>query len=240
MSTLLITTAVSPPEGVPLLKLKSHLERQVSTKASIYFWMLSGIRNIVIADATNTHVLSDSDLHLAKSIGINIEQLIYDQDAISVQQRGKGYGEAKLIEFALQSSALLQSTDNFFKCTGKLFVNNFLAISNLILQNNIKSVFWRWSDGLYNFTNDYIDTRFYYVDRKTFDSKILRFLLSTDERTASNLERQAYKSILPFYNSGLFIRPVIIGYGGGGGELHQNLHFGSFENSFPCWYTLKD
>jgi hypothetical protein len=236
MTALLITTAVSPPEGVQFLKLNSHVDRLVATKAAIYFWMLSGIHNIVIADATDTIILNDEDLKFAQSLNLNIEQLKYNQNINDILIRGKGYGEAKLLEYTFQESFILKSSLNFFKCTGKLFINNFDQILNLINSHNFNSLFWRWGDGIYNFTHDYVDTRFYYSNINFYFDNILPLLLQTDERTSNNHERQAFKAVNQTHKNGPHLRPVIVGYGGGGGQLHQHLNLGILESSFPSWY----
>ena len=236
MPALLITTAVSPPAGVHLLKMNAHLDRLLATKAAIYFWMLSGVKKIVITDATDSVILNDEDLSIAKSLDVNIEQLKYQQNSDNILQRGKGFGEAKLLEFTFQESEILKSSSVFFKCTGKLFVNNFEEILKIINSNKINSLFWRWGDGIYNFTHDYVDTRFYYSNKNIYLEKILPFLLETDERTTNNHERQAYKAVNQTHKTSAVQRPVIIGYGGGGGQLHQHMNLGVFENSFPSWH----
>ena len=92
MSTILITTATNPPDGIPTLKMTSSVTRAVTAKASVLFWAASGINRIVIADATGSTLLNNDDTELLHQLGIETEQISYIQETAPVQMQGKGYG----------------------------------------------------------------------------------------------------------------------------------------------------
>ena len=55
--------------------------------------------------------------------------------------KGKGYGEGKLLSFALENSIILETVDSFFTCTGKEYRRNFEAMTNMINPINSKVFF---------------------------------------------------------------------------------------------------
>ena len=60
---------------------------------------------------------------------------------------GKGYGEARIIEYALQNSSFIKNAKTIIKITGKLKVLNIqkaLLLTNLILGNKYDSVYCTW------------------------------------------------------------------------------------------------
>lgn len=154
-SLVLITTATKPPEGIFALEMTNVAKRIITAKAAVFFWSALGVKKIVIADATSQVLLEDSEVLMLNQMNIEIEQIHYQQDNDLIIRKGKGYGEGALIKFALQNSRLLQSADNFFKCTGKVYCRNYLEIFDLIQKNNIQNIFWRELFG------NSVDTRFF-------------------------------------------------------------------------------
>lgn len=237
--TLLITSAIAPPSGVSCLAMTDASLRKASTRASVLSWFTTKPRAIVIVDATNTLVMSGDDLNIADSLGIKVEQLTFSQDADEVRAKGKGIGEARLLQFAFRTSRLLQETENFFKVTGKLFVNNFDEVNTVVAANNLKSIFWRWADGSYNLFSEAIDTRFYYCNTGFFQSDLLPALLECDENNGRYMEKLAFHACTRSLTAGVAVRPVITGHGGGGGKLYPVSNYGPLEQQFPCWFAVN-
>ena len=106
-STVLITTANKPPKDVPYLQMTNLAVRNITAKASVFFWAAHGIEKIVIADATGGTLLNDDEVLLIKQMGIDVEQIAYFQNETLIKLRGKGYGEGELIKFALENLSLI-------------------------------------------------------------------------------------------------------------------------------------
>lgn len=237
--TLLITSAIAPPNGVSCLAMTDASLRKASTRASVLNWFTTKPRAIVIVDATNHMVMSNDDLQIADSLGIKVEQLAFAQNADEVRAKGKGIGEARLLQYAMQNSKMLKEAESFFKVTGKLFVNNFQEVSTVIAANNLQSIFWRWADGTYNLFSEAIDTRFYYCNTRFFQSDLLPALLECDENNGRYMEKQAFHACTKSLSPGVAARPVITGHGGGGGTLYAVHHYGPLEQQFPCWFSVN-
>ena len=116
-ATVLITTANNPPEGIPYLAMTNAAERRMAAKAALFFWASQGIRNIVVADATAKHLLSQAELDEVSLVGASIEQISYSQNVQDVISKGKGYAEGELVKFAVENSRLLENEERFFKST---------------------------------------------------------------------------------------------------------------------------
>lgn len=234
MSVVLVTTALNPPPGVPHLKLVSRGRRVVASRAAVMFWALSGISKIVLADATDRELFSEDDLSWIVSTGIEVEQLYYQQDTGLVQQRGKGYGEARLLEYALEHSRLLKSESSFYKCTGKVYCRNFSVIDNFIVDRSIKNCFWQHYDDRVGFNTKYVDTRFFYTSREFAVNRLVPSLLSADDRVKAVeecchglLESTVERTISP--------RPRLLGLAGGSDSWYSEHDLGYLDLNYPTW-----
>ena len=116
--------------------------RCVTAKASVFPWAAQGIEKIVIADATGGTLLDGNGVLLLKQINADVEQISYYQDEQQLRLKGKGYGEGKLLSFALENSIILETVASFLKFTGKEYRRNLEAITSMINHNKLQSIFW--------------------------------------------------------------------------------------------------
>lgn len=234
--TVLITTANNPPVGMPFLQMTDSVMRTIAAKAAVYFWVSQGIEQIVLADATGTNLLTEHEEAQIDNSETRIEQINYKQSSEDVIKKGKGYGEAKLIEYALNNSELLARAEHFFKCTGKLYVRNFPAIAGGIKANNISNLFWRYvGDG--SFMQPWVDCRFYYTSKTFARSHLLPAYLESDDQVHSVCEYHIHEAVERNMKAGRSPRPLITGYAGATGEPYFDSSLGSLDNSFPCWVS---
>ena len=234
-ATILITTAISPPANTPALRMTDSNMRSITTKAAIYFWVGQGQKNLVICDATGSSVLNQEELATLRKLGVNIEQLSYQQDSAQLAQRGKGYAEGQLIKFAVEHSQLLRQSEYFFKCTGKMFCRNFAAIADLIARNNIGNMFWRLFENALVDRN-LVDARFFYTSCADF----LRLILPAyDQATETRIVEYQLSVGLDSLSRGTSFRPQLSGFSGALGTQCQESYLGELEVAYPCWYSLR-
>ncbi len=72
---------------------------------------------------------------LAKKYGKNFEFLyrkLSPEEIRGMLARGKSWGEADLIDYAVTNSTLMKDHDVFYKCTGRVFLRNSKRIINNI------------------------------------------------------------------------------------------------------------
>lgn len=234
MSVVLITTALNPPLGVPHLKLVDRGRRLVATRAAVLFWVLSGISKIVLADATDCELFSKDDLFWIVSTGVKVEQLYYQQDPVLVQQRGKGYGEARLLEYALEHSQLLNSESSFYKCTGKVYCRNFSSINNFIVDSSINHSFWQHYDHQLGFNTRYADTRFFYTSREFASTRLVPNLLAANDWVKA-VEECCYELLESSVARTTSPRPRLSGLAGGSDTWYIEHDLGYLDLNYPAW-----
>jgi hypothetical protein len=236
--TVLITTANNPPAGVPFLQMTDPVMRTIAAKAALYFWVSQGIEQIVLADATGTNLLTEVEAAEIDKSETRLEQINYEQANEDVVKKGKGYGEGKLIEYAINNSELLAREEYFVKCTGKLYVRNFPAIAGAIKANNLSGVFWRYiGDG--TSTLPWADCRFYYTSKKFARSHLIPAYLQTVNDAEAACEFYIHEALERNMKIGRAVRPFVAGYAGVTGEAYFDASLGSLDYNFPCWVTQR-
>jgi len=230
-SLVLITTATKPPEGISSLEMTNVAKRKITAKAAIFFWSALGIKKIVIADATGQTLLDESEMLLLSQMDVEVEQIHYLQDNALVIRKGKGYGEGALIKFALENSKFLQSADNFFKCTGKVYCRNFVDIFNMIEHHNIKNIFWR------DVSDSSLDTRFFYASKDFTEKLLIPAFEHINERNNFTLEHCVLKVANEHLTQVASVRPALSGFSGGLNKPYFDSSLGLLDQNLPCWVS---
>lgn len=234
--TVLITSAISPPVNTPALRMTGSGIRAITTKAAIFFWVGQGPKDIVVCDSTGSDVLTSEELSSIRRLGIGIEQIAFKQDDALVVERGKAFAEGKLIEFAIRNSELLNKSGHFFKCTGKMFCRNFSPIWDLIVKNNIDTMFWKlYEHALVD--RNLADARFFYTSIAEFQRVALAAYVRATE--SQILEHQLAVSLHAQLSTGASLRPLLSGFSGGLGLQCEEHYLGNLDLTYPCWYSFR-
>lgn len=234
--TVLITSALAPPANTPALRMTGSGIRTITTKAAIFFWVGQGRKNIVVCDSTGSSVLTPEELSSIQRLGLGIEQLAFKQDDALVVEKGKAFAEGKLIEFAIRNSELLNRSGHFFKCTGKIFCRNFAQIWDLIVKNNIGTMYWKlYEHALVD--RNLADARFFYTSIADFQ----RLALAAYGRATESqiLEHQLAVSLHGQLRMGASLRPLLSGFSGGLGLQSEEHYLGNLDLTYPCWYSIR-
>ena len=234
---LLITSAIQPPRNVQYLELTDPVKRRLITKAALLFWVANGVKSIVVADATGAKVLNDEEAAELRTLQVELEQISYAQDIARLTEKGKGYGEGRLIEFALDHSRILGAATHFYKSTGKTFVRNYADISNMIAANSIHGMFWKYVDPL-SLMKPWAECRFYFTPKDFAREHLIPAYLRTDDKVATceyhifeELQRVATKRLAP--------RPLVYGLSGGDDRISFDQSLGALDTNLPCWVLKK-
>jgi hypothetical protein len=235
--TLLITTALRPPADVPYLQMTDVHRRAIATKSALYFFVSQRVTNIVIADATGSRLLTADEEREVRSTGVNIEQISYEQDAGLVRERGKGFAEGGLIDYAIGHSALLGRSDHFFKCTGKVFCRNLPQIADQLARSNLATMVWLgdWSGLDMNLP----DLRFFFTSKSYFLDHLLAGYLAANDRMSRTAEMACIEVLARTLNRGSFIRPRLSGFCGAFDNQYGEPSLGDLEYGFPCLYDIR-
>jgi hypothetical protein len=126
---LLLTAAITPG-AVPFVAVADGQERATQYFCALISWLRSSsAKNIVLCENTATEVDFGVLVDLARSLGKDLEILKFAGNS-EAQRYGKGYGEGKIIEYAVDNSRLLARATRFYKATGRLFLPAFDRVAS--------------------------------------------------------------------------------------------------------------
>lgn len=234
-SVVLITTAICPPEGVYVLQMANTTKRIITCRAAALFWAASGVRNIVVADATGKSILSVQEINLLAELDVNVEQISYSQDSALITEYGKGYGEGLLINYAIENSKIINRVGFFYKCTGKLMVNNYKSIERIVQKNNLEALFW------FEKPDDAskLDTRFFFSSVNFFKEILLPAYMKVNDKNNFYAEHSIASIPNDVLKKSSTLRPLIFGYSGSTDEQYNIINYGVLETHYPCRYVVS-
>lgn len=232
MTTLLVTSAIAPPDGMPFLEFTDPARRLLATRAALYRWADCGlVERIVICDATGVTPLKRDDIELFAAAGVTVEQLAFQQDQKLVRSRGKGFAEGTIITHALDHARLLQGDVHFFKITGKLFCVNFADIA--ITAGPTDCLFW--SLQMAGAARPFIDTRFFYCSRDYWFDHLEESYRLADDRFSAPVEKTVYPIITDSCTAAYTNRARLSGRVGGDGNMTDESRADD-DGASEAWY----
>jgi hypothetical protein len=186
---LVITTAFSPKSDVPYVALKKGELRTRETVYSIAWWICrSEFDKFIVVDATGDATLSAPLTELARACGKSLEYIAIQNDDESVARYGKGFGEGFALDSALERSAVFAESKGFFKCTGKIIVDNYLQC---VEHAKTKQFYFDFPRGIPNF----VDTRFYFTSKSFWEANLRDAYKKVNDPRGVFLENAYYESI---------------------------------------------
>lgn len=212
MKTVILLTGCINPNGMPFTQLTNTSERQKQYVDAIHYYIKNTNSKIVFCENSQTDI---SPLINNNQDRLQILTFLGNQD----KQRGKGYGEAEIIEYALHNSSFIHENSIIIKITGRLIVNNICQIIDSL-----------------KYEEDFV-TCLFHSDLKFADSRIFcgtttffrEFLKNKDQINDS--EGIFFEHVLAYTvleSSYRFIpfskEPLISGISGSTGEKYQ-MHF---------------
>jgi hypothetical protein len=204
------------------VSLKDENSRIRLTIESIEEWLaISPDLRLVICDGSN---FDFTRIVLEKFPHANIECLFFQNNSQLVGIYGKGYGEGEIVNYAISNSAFLKESAFFAKCTGKLWVDNFL---DCVREWNGTCLCKGYFADVFSFKRtrfEYIDTRFYLVSKSFYSRYFASAYLIVGGERGLSLEH-CFRDVILENKLGkiLFnVSPVICGVGGGTGTYYKN------------------
>lgn len=123
MKYVILLTACINPGGMAFTKLSDPDERKTQYIDAINYYVKKTTFPIVFVENSNTDI---SFLFQDKIIEDRLEFLTFKGNADKT--RGKGYGEAEIIEYAMNHSKNIAIDSNIIKITGRLIVENVMKL----------------------------------------------------------------------------------------------------------------
>ncbi|WP_342044835.1 hypothetical protein [Bacillus sp. OTU530] len=218
---LLITSCINPNKDVPYLSIKSSSERFQQYCTTVEWAIKStNFSKIVFVDNSNFDTtVFQKYVELATKYEKRLEILSFQGNVAQVVQKGKGYGEGEMIEYALENSSLLADSNYFYKITGRLIVENISEIEQTVKEDNYLTGCFYLN---YPYTN-MIDTRFYLINKELYKNILLNEYYHVDDSNWFALEHIYYKELKKnkIKYSSFKVYPRISGQSGSSGKTYN-------------------
>lgn len=177
------------------------------------------IETIVLCDGTQPDYDFSRIEAFAKEHGKTLEILLFTKENDQYAARGKSYGEGQVLEYAMTHSAHLKPGGNFYKVTGRTFVQNFDAIR--ARHTNDETVFIGPASVMMPkdtptdmFGQRSVWTQFYKCSIDLFIKHLMNAYLETDDRT-NPIECEYFKRLQHIPHARFDIKPFVVGRNGG-------------------------
>jgi len=171
----------------------------------------------------------------------NIEVLHFQQSSEKVKIYGKGYGEGEIIEYALKNSKYISQYQCFAKCTAKLWIKDYIKCVSAFDgpfngRAHFSNVFTKLNPKL-----EYIDTRFYIVDKIFYIDILLNLYKKTNLQENISIEDifldEFIKIKLKKFLFDFNIR--IYGVSGGSGKYYNNKFYSNLKGNIKIALLKK-
>lgn len=130
-NTVILLTGCINPSGMSHTALQDPEVRKLQYISAIRFYLANSCIPIVFVENTNTDISGD----FSSADGKQIEFITFSGNDFD-KTKGKGYGEALMIEHALNTSVLINNNTTIIKITGRLVIENFEDLVREIKKSN--------------------------------------------------------------------------------------------------------
>lgn len=180
---LVLTSCINPPKGVHALVLNDAETRFRQYESALRFYIKNTkINNLVFCDNSNDQ-LDNALFEIAKESNKNVELLCFQGNVEKVLDKGKGYGEGEILEYAFHHSELIKKSKYIIKITGRLIISNLDNIVRLLYKDgNYINMF------ISNNEKYFADTRFFIMKTTDYRNYFLKEYMNVDDRSGQILE----------------------------------------------------
>lgn len=211
IDTPLLITSVLVTSAIKSNSLKSYDERLNQTIEAINKILDFKIfKKIVIVDGSNSKIFTDNEIKYFLELGVEIEQIVFQQNTDYVKKYGKSYGEVEIVNFSVLNSNLINRSKEFYKISGRYSIENLDKLVKTI--NKYENVFFYDNPPFLNKGREFVSTIFYKVS-VDFYFKYLRdaqvecnytvygYLESVYYRCLKNIKRDRIPVQFPLYDA---------------------------------------
>lgn len=206
-NTIILLTACVNPNGMASTMLQEVKVRLEQYKKALHFYLLNTDYKILFVENTQTDFSQEFNEFINDG---RLEYLTFQGNDYD-KSLGKGYGEALIIKYAFDNSALIRSTEYIIKITGRVVVENLAMlckVGNLSVDRNaLIACNVRPSKKIGN-------SVFFVFDKRFFQIYLSSFLNKINERENIWFEHVLFESIQRCKQDGskciVFSRPIKI------------------------------
>lgn len=234
MRKIILLTACIDPRGMSNTYITDIEERKMQYVNALNFYINKTDLDIVLVENSGNDISSSFEKQINEN---RLEILTYKSDDAN-RYRGKGFGEAEIIEYAINHSDKIIESCTLIKITGRLIVENIKKIINFysffLSRNTIQC----------NMNSD-----FSFADSKmiiapvAFYKELIADKYNMDDNKGIYFEHILAKTIKEqsyFYYAFYFIDIILIGHSGSTGEKYAKESKNTkVKNLYLLWITKK-
>ena len=159
-------------------------------------------------------------IEYAKSKDKIFEWISFQGDVDKTKERGKGYGEGEIIQYALENSTVAQKAISIAKVTGRLKIEN--------ISETVKKV--KRQKNYFNrdiYRGHGIDTRFFLCDKEFYCANLMRLYIQVreDNSFTNAIEDIYYRTLIKSRRKIRTLKayPAFKGISGGNGRNYSDI-----------------
>ena len=126
--TVILMTATVSPNGMGYTDLQDPETRKTQYLEAIDFYLRETDCDIVFCENTGADIFDE--IESAEKYK-RLEYLTFDGNDYD-KRRGKGYGEATIIRYAIENSQRIKNVDSVIKITGRIIIRNISELLQII------------------------------------------------------------------------------------------------------------
>lgn len=207
------------------------------------FHTLESIKEWLKINPNGRYVLCDgsgydfSPLIIENFPDANIECIFFINNTDLILKHGKGFGEGEIILYALEHSQTLDEAQWFAKCTAKLWVDNFWECLDQWNKQFLCQAFFSNVFSLKKPRLEYIDTRFYLVNKCFYQAHLSRAHIGLGGVEKRSIEDRFLEIAIREQLSGFLFEapPIVCGVGGGSGKYYKDSKTRRLKEKLRSW-----
>mgnify|MGYP006995093844 CR=1 FL=1 len=234
MNIVILLTACVNPQGMSYTVLQNAKERLTQYKESIDYYVSSTTLKIVVVENTGFNFKS---LFNNSSLYDRVEFLTFQGNDFD-KEKGKGYGEAKILQYAFDNSIFLRSADMVVKISGRYITTNFEALMTRVRKKGV--VYANLSKIRHK---KLCDSRFFVAPPEFYTKYFLPICWKINDSKNVYFEHVLFEAILSWKNNNKshseFLFPILFsGKTGTTGRIIVNSNF-SYPSAFIKYIIHK-
>lgn len=191
--TLLVTSSVNV-EKFSNNNLFDSAARLLQTRASINDIVKSNFfKKIVLVDSTGCEPFEEYEIKKFYGLGVELEQLVFQQCKKDVSEKGKSWGEMQIMKFAFRNSKSISQSEAFFKISGRYTITNLNVIIPAL--DRCKNVFFYDNPAIVSNDRKWVSSIFFKVTPEFYMKHLLDSDLYCGHDTFGYLERVYYNKL---------------------------------------------
>lgn len=222
---VILLTATVRPNGMSYTKLQDIKERKNQYLKALYFYLNNTNLRIVFCENSGYNIFNEID----KNTSDRVEYITFNGNNYE-PSFGKGFGESRIIKYAIENSTFIKEADYIIKITGRIIINNI----NEILQQINK---YRQNLLFLNFCSEWacINTVCMIIP-PNWIYEILKENGDSIRDKTYNFETAIYNAVITSENKIKLIYPYINGICGGNAKPYVNMPI--IRQKGTCFFIL--